>query len=79
MKPCEKVTCVVDPTFIMERDQVTIEKYNPDMNMPLTIDIHMHKLVRVDDLYKDGTVFYKTIQKGEGTASPYRDSYVWCK
>ena len=32
--------------------------------------------MRVDDLYKDGTTFYKTLVKGVGTASPYMDSYI---
>ena len=39
----------------------------------------MKKLVRVDDLYKDGTTFFKTLQKGVGTASPYPDCFVRCK
>ncbi len=39
----------------------------------------MKELVRVDDLYKDGTTFYKTLIKGHGTASPYVDSLIACK
>ena len=39
----------------------------------------MSKLVRVDDLFKDGTTFYKTLKKGEGSASPYKDCHICCK
>jgi len=39
----------------------------------------MKELVRVDDLYKDKTTFVKSLDKGEGTASPYNDCVVWLK
>lgn len=50
-----------------------IEKLHIDTEKPLKIDIIMNDLVRVDDLYKDKTTFFKTLRKGEHTASPYRD------
>jgi len=43
------------------------------------MEINMKGLVRVDDLYKDKTTFYKTLIKGDGTASPYMDCLVACK
>ena len=36
-------------------------------------------LVRIDDIYKDGTTLHKTLQKGIYTASPYRDSHIASK
>ncbi len=49
------------------------------MDRPLLFEIEMKKLVRVEDMYKDGTTFHKTIFKGNGSASPYSDFYVLCK
>jgi len=46
------------------------------MEKDLLLDLELKELVRVDDLYKDGTTFYKSLQKGEGTASPYIDCFV---
>jgi hypothetical protein len=48
-------------------------------DIDLLIDVEMKELVRVDDLYKDGSTFYKTLVKGTGSASPYIDSLVACK
>jgi len=39
----------------------------------------MKELVRVEDLYKDRTTFYKTLKKGHGSASPYMDCLVALK
>jgi hypothetical protein len=39
----------------------------------------MRDLVRIEDLYKDKTTFYKTLQKGEGAASPFKDSIILSK
>ena len=36
----------------------------------------LNKLLKVDDFYKDGTVYRKVLRKGDGTASPYTDSWV---
>ena len=38
----------------------------------------MKNLIRIEDLYKDKTTFYKSLAIGEGTASPYTDSSVVC-
>jgi hypothetical protein len=39
----------------------------------------MKELVRVDDLYRDTTTFYKSLVKGVSTASPYMDCLVALK
>jgi len=46
------------------------------MSKDLFLELELKELVRIDDLYKDGTTFYKSLQKGEGTASPYIDCFV---
>jgi hypothetical protein len=49
------------------------------MSAVLLIDLNMKALVRVDDLYRDTSTFVKSIQKGQGTASPYNDCVVYIK
>ena len=39
----------------------------------------MKGLVRIEDLYKDRTTFYKTLKKGESSASPYMDCLIAIK
>jgi hypothetical protein len=36
-------------------------------------------MCKVEDLYKDQKVFYKTIRVGEGAGQPYYDSIVTLK
>jgi hypothetical protein len=44
------------------------------------VDIEMLKLVRVEDIYKDGgSSLQKTLVKGVGTASPYSDHLILSK
>ena len=49
------------------------------MTKNLLLELNLKKLVRIDDVYRDMTTFSKTLQKGEGTASPYHDCHVICK
>ncbi len=79
MKTKEQVKAVVKPEFVMERDQAYIEQYGVKTDRDLYIDAHMKQLNRIEDLYKDRTTFYKTLVKGEGSASPYMDCLIACK
>lgn len=40
------------------------------------VDINLKGLCTIHDLYKDKTCFYKSLKKGQGTASPYYDCMV---
>lgn len=79
MKTKERVSCHVRPEYFLERDPEYIAEKGILNDRYLFFEIDMKELVRVDDLYKDGTTFYKTLVKGHGTASPYVDSLVACK
>ena len=48
-------------------------------NAPLTIELNLHQLMKVNDLYHNQTTFTRTLRKGESTASPYHDSQVVLK
>ncbi|TNV85630.1 hypothetical protein FGO68_gene3643 [Halteria grandinella] len=79
MKTKERVKTLVRPDYFIERDAEVVEKYEILKDRPLRLDIEMVNLVRVEDLYKDGSAFQKTVFKGEGTASPYSDFQVLLK
>lgn len=79
MKTQERVSCTVKPEFFTSRDPEFVEEYKINTDHNLLFEINMKELVRVDDLYKDGTTFYKTLKKGNGSASPYMDCLVACK
>ncbi len=77
MKKGENVSTQVRPDFVEKTDpefKTRHPDYNPDL--PLTVDIHLKGLCAILDLYKDKTVFYKTLKRGQGTASPYYDCHV---
>jgi len=75
MKPGEEASCVVAPSFFKDDDTLSHAR----KDAPVTIDIKLHKLDKIEDLYKDRTTFYKSLRKGEGSASPRSDYIVWCK
>ena len=79
MKTEEKVSCRVKPGYLRDKDPQIIEKYGLDLERDLYIDVEMKYLMRVEDVYKDGTTLHKTLKKGDGTASPYADFQVICK
>lgn len=60
----------------MEKDPQYVNEHGIMTDRNLLFEIEMKKLTRVDDLYKDHTTFYKTLVKGEGSASPYTDAYI---
>lgn len=79
MKTKERSRTLVRPEYFLERDAAMVEKHGVLRDRPLRIDIEMLNLVRVEDVYKDGSAFQKTLVKGSGTASPYSDFQVLCK
>lgn len=80
MKQDEKVSCKVHPVYLKSNDQQLLEQYPIKTDRYLYIDIEMIKLVRVEDIYKDGgSSLQKTLLKGVGTASPYSDFMILSK
>jgi len=47
--------------------------------LPLQFCIELKALTKVEDVYRDGTTFHKTLVKGQGSASPYTDFQIICK
>ena len=66
MKQDEKVSVKVSPDFYITNDISICEKFKDvlDLSKDVYFDAEMKTLVRVEDLYKDGTTFQKTLQKG---------------
>ena len=80
MKTKEKVTCMVNPQYLTDRDPGYLQKFPQILfDRSLRIDCTMKGLVRIEDLYKDRTTFYKTLKKGESSASPYMDCLIAIK
>ena len=73
----------VRKTFVTEYDKGLIadtlekssseQKYNPDA--ALFIEIHLHRLIKTEDWFKDGTTLVRSLRKGRGR-NPYIDSTV---
>lgn len=57
MKTKERVKTLVRPEYFIERDAEVVEKFGIMKDRPLRFDIEMVNLVRVEDLYKDGSAF----------------------
>ena len=77
MKNGEICTTEVLPSFVEERDP-EFKTRHPDFKLDqcLYVNVHIKGLCAIFDLYKDKTIFYKTLKKGQGTASPYKDCRV---
>jgi hypothetical protein len=43
------------------------------------IKIDLKYLLKIEDMYKDGTTFHRSLQKGEGSASPRTDYTIRSK
>ena len=77
MKQGEVVTCVVAPQFVEEKDPDFKTRYSDFIaDQSLIVDINLKGLCAIHDLYRDKTVFYKSLKRGQGTASPYYDCRV---
>lgn len=85
MKEEEHSTVAVRPDCVKELDpdglftKTQDKDCTWDENAPLMMNFRVFKLNKVEDLYKDQQVFYKTIRYGEGTGQPYQDSRVVLK
>lgn len=77
MKQGEEISAVVKSEYAMKIDPDFASRYplfNPEK--PLVLDMNLKALARVRDLYRNQSVFVKTITLGEGSASPYFDCFV---
>jgi hypothetical protein len=80
MKATEKTSTVVQAAYLQKEGTDMIEKYpSLDLSQNLHVDLYLHRMCRVTDLYHDGSVIYKSLRKGKGSASPYHDSLVVLK
>lgn len=59
----------LDPEGLFTKTQDRDSEWDADA--PLMMDVRVLKLNKVEDLYKDQHVFYKTLRYGEGTGQPY--------
>lgn len=85
MKPREQSRFVISPDYVKEHDpEFTFVKTQDrdsshDPSKPILIEATVHKMNKVEDLYNDKKVFYKTLRQGEGTEQPYFDCTVVLK
>lgn len=61
MKHGEEVSAVVHPDYYLENDKKIVEELKLNTQRLIKIDIKLHSLEKVEDLYKDRTTFYKTL------------------
>lgn len=64
MKRGEKTSTIVHPAFFMNFDKEFVKKFNIDCEKLLKVEINLHGLEKVEDLYKDETTLYKSDCKG---------------
>ena len=77
MKHGEISSTVVLPSFVEDKDPEFKTRHSDyDPQKDLHINMHLKGLCAIQDLYRDKTVFYKTVKRGQGTASPYYDCRV---
>jgi hypothetical protein len=73
--------CIVQPAYFLHYDLDLRSKDafpEIDEDKVLLIDIELHELNTVTDLYKDGNTYHKTLEHGNtgNTASPFNDCKV---
>lgn len=76
MKANEETSTIVHPAYFMHQDKKFVEDFNISGERVIKVDIKIHRLEKVEDLYKDETTFYKTLKKGFGSASPRTDYII---
>ena len=77
MKYGENSSTVVTPQYVEKIDPAFKDRhtnYKPDQE--LLVDLNLLSLGKIEDMYRDQKVFYKTLVKGQGSASPYYDCKV---
>ena len=75
MKKGEVTTSSVRADYVSQNEPD--RKFDNTQN--LIIYVTLISLCPVCDLYHNGQVFYKTMKKGNGTASPYADCIIHLK
>ncbi len=78
LKQTEHSSVSVKPAFILDHDPALLTllgaKYQADKE--LTVEMHLHKLVKVEDWFKDGgSCLKRVVRKGKGS-SPSTDSNI---
>lgn len=61
---------------MLENDQ-TLTNLLVAEDQNLTVELELHKLIKVEDWFKDGSTIKRVLRKGKG-ASPQYDSNVKC-
>lgn len=77
MKRNEQARIDIKSDFIPAEDRELIAQFN-DKYVPaqaVEADIHLHKLIKSEDWFKDGSTIVKTLRKGKGR-NPFVDSTV---
>ena len=77
MKRDEKARIEIKKTFIPDEDKelVALLSDNYDKEQPVFAFVHLHRLVKTDDWFRDGTTKVRTLRKGKGR-NPFVDSEV---
>lgn len=77
MKTEEQCETVVKASYVAEKDPDFATRHPDfDPDLPLLVNINLKGLCAIHDLYRDKSVMYKSLKKGQGTASPYYDCRV---
>jgi hypothetical protein len=82
MKVNEITSTIIKSDYIKKIEETETlsnkyENYLPDLNLHL--EITLNEIVKVVNMYNDNETFYRTLRKGEGSASPYKDSLIVLK
>ena len=80
LKEDEIVSTIAKSEYITKLGEDLSERYpNFIPDSELIFDIALNKICKVTNLWNDGSTFYRSLRKGEGSASPYKDSLVVLK
>jgi hypothetical protein len=82
MKVNEITSTIIKSDYIKKIEETETlsnkyENYLPDVNLHL--EITLNEIIKVVNMYNDNETFYRTLRKGEGSASPYKDSLIVLK
>lgn len=77
MKHGEVTSTVVTQQYIEKMDPAFGDRNTGfDPSRELLVDLNLVSLGKIEDLYHDQKVFYKTLVKGQGSSVPYFDCKV---
>jgi hypothetical protein len=69
-------TDYIDSVITVHEDKELKNSDKYDKTKDIWAEIHMHRLYKTEDWFKDGEVLMKTIRKGKGR-KPYADSTIY--